>query len=224
MLCTAALSSAAPIAVTAGTTITNRNFTLARAIQLVGKVTDVATGLPIEGVSVSLYERTSGLFVGTATTGYRGAFLFQNIANGSYVAFTSNTSGYINEIYSDIACATTCSSATALASGTPITVASALADAAGDIIGGVNFALSLRNAPPAAPTNFRAVGNGFAATFSWTAPSSSITGVPISYVIDAGVTPGGTIVNLPAGSATSVSVPGVPPGVFYVRVRAVNAF
>ena len=117
MLCTAALSSAAPIAVTAGTTIYESQLHPRPAIQLVGKVTDVATGLPIEGVSVSLYERTSGLFVGTATTGYRGAFLFQNIANGSYVAFTSNTSGYINEIYSDIACATTCSSATALASG-----------------------------------------------------------------------------------------------------------
>jgi predicted phage tail protein len=50
--------------------------------------------------------------------------------------------------------------------------------------------------------------------------------VPTSYVIEAGASRGGTLVTLPVpGSAgTSFSVPGAPPGAFYVRVRAVNAF
>jgi predicted phage tail protein len=47
--------------------------------------------------------------------------------------------------------------------------------------------------------------------------------VPASYVIDAGVAPGTTIVSLPAGSGTSFTLPGVPPGRFYVRLRAFNA-
>jgi predicted phage tail protein len=138
------------------------------------------------------------------------------------VAFTSNSQGYQNEIYDGIPCATTCSAATALASGTPINITGAGADAPA-LVTGINFALDVRSAAPAAPTNFRASVSGFTAQFSWTPPTPSTTGVAISYVIDAGVAPGTTIVSLPAGSGTSFTVPGVPSGTFYVRVRAINA-
>jgi predicted phage tail protein len=47
--------------------------------------------------------------------------------------------------------------------------------------------------------------------------------VAVSYVVEAGTAPGATLVSLPAGTGTSFSVPGVPNGVFYIRVRAVNA-
>jgi predicted phage tail protein len=64
---------------------------------------------------------------------------------------------------------------------------------------------------------------GFANTFAWNPPASTTAGAPVSYVIDAGFSPGGTVVSLPAGSGTSFSIPGIPTGTFYLRVRAVNA-
>jgi 5-hydroxyisourate hydrolase-like protein (transthyretin family) len=218
----AALNSATPVAVSLGAVTSGRDFALDRTDLLFGKVTSSATGQPLTGASVSLYQRASGAFVGTATVDYRGGFSFFNLPNGSYVAFTSNSMGYRNEIYNDIPCATTCSSATALASGTPIEVTGAAA-LAPEFVSGINFALDVRDAAPGAPTNFRATVSGSTAQFSWNPPTPSTTGVPASYVIDAGVTPGGTIVSLPAGSGTSFTVPGVPNGTFYVRVRAVNA-
>jgi hypothetical protein len=220
--CTAALASATPISVASGALVTGKDFSLDRGQFIFGKVTSSATGQPLPGATVSLYQRGSGTFAGSATVDYRGGFIFAGLANGSYVAFTSNSQGYQNEIYDGIACATSCSSATALASGTPISVVGAGADAPA-IVNGINFALDVRTAAPGAPTNFRASVNGSTAQFTWTPPTPSTTGLPASYIIDAGVAPGTTIVSLPAGSGTSFTVPSVPPGTFYVRVRAVNA-
>jgi hypothetical protein len=220
--CNSVLASATPIPVALGSVAAGKDFALDRADILFGKVTSSATGQPLTGASVSLYQRGSGAFVGTATVDYRGGFIFTNLTNGTYVAFTSNSMGYQNEIYDGITCATTCSSATALASGTPIEVTGAAA-LAPQFVSGINFALDVRNLAPGAPTNFRASVSGFTAQFSWTPPTPSTTGVPVSYVIDAGVAPGTTIVSLPAGTGTSFTVPGVPSGTFYVRVRAVNA-
>ena len=65
---------------------------------------------------------------------------------------------------------------------------------------------------------------GTTATFTWTPPASG--GAPTSYVLYAGVTPAFTaaIASLPiAPTATSLAVPGVPVGTFYVRLVAVNA-
>jgi predicted phage tail protein len=65
---------------------------------------------------------------------------------------------------------------------------------------------------------------GTTATFAWNAAGSNTTGAPTSFVIDAGVAPGTTIVSIPAGSGSPFTIPGIPPGTFFVRVRAVNAF
>jgi 5-hydroxyisourate hydrolase-like protein (transthyretin family) len=219
----AALGSATPITVALGTVATGKDFSLDRAELLFGKVTSSVTGQPLTGgVSVTLYERGSSTLMGTSSVDYRGGFLFPNVPNGTYVAFTSNSIGYRNEIFDDIPCATTCSPAAALASGTPITITSAAADSPA-FVGGINFALDVRTAAPGAPTNFRASVSGSTAQFTWTPPTPSTTGLPASYIIDAGGAPGTTIVSLPAGSGTSFTVPSVPPGTFYVRVRAVNA-
>jgi predicted phage tail protein len=191
-----------------------------RAAYLFGKVTS-ATGQPLEGVAVNLYRRTgSGVFQGTSTSGPNGWYAFFGLVPGSFVAFTSNSLGYVNEIHDNVVCASTCSAATAVSTGTPIEVpdpTSILGFAA------VNFALDLRNAAPGAPTNLRAVATGTGVEFSWTPPTSSTTGVAATYVIEAGAAPGATLVTLQAGTATRYTVPAVPPGVFYIRVRAQNA-
>jgi hypothetical protein len=60
-------------------------------------------------------------------------------------------------------------------------------------------------------------------TLVWAAPTF---GSPIGYVVEAASAPGGPpdLANFFTGNtATSLVVPGVPPGIYYVRVRAVDA-
>lgn len=75
--------------------------------------------------------------------------------------------------------------------------------------------------PPAAPSGLTANVTGATATLSWTAPAGSFVE---NYVVLAGATPGFTapIASVPA-SASPLVVPGVPPGVYFVRVVAQNA-
>ena len=205
---------------TVGAPVNGRDFDLDPISGgLRGKITSTATGLPVPGITVSLYQRTgSGVFVTSAATDHRGNYFISSVPPGTYVAFTSNTLGYRNEIYNDIGCTGSCSVATAVASGAAIDVAST------GILPGIDFALDLRSSPPAAPTNFRMVSNGgFTNMFAWNPPASTIAGPPVSYVIDAGFSPGGTAVSLPAGTGTTFSIPNIPTGTFYLRVRAVNA-
>ena len=77
---------------------------------------------------------------------------------------------------------------------------------------------------PGAPSGLAVSAVGTTATFTWNAPASG--GTPTGYTLLAGLTPGFTApfasLPLPA-SPRSVTVPGVPPGVYYVRLVAVNA-
>lgn len=76
--------------------------------------------------------------------------------------------------------------------------------------------------PPSAPQNLQASVNGSTVGLSWLAPSGG--GAPGDYLLEAGTGPG--LSNLIAGvpiPETSLSVPGVPPGGYFIRVRARNA-
>ncbi|MCC7179968.1 MAG: carboxypeptidase regulatory-like domain-containing protein [Acidobacteria bacterium] len=212
--------AATPIPITLGSPVNGRDFDLDPvAGGLRGKITSSATGLPLAGVSVSLYQRVgSGVFVASTVTNGRGNYFFDSLPAGTYVVFTSNSLGYRNEIYNDIPCPGACSASTAASTGAAIDVTNTAWTS------GIDFALDERTSAPAAPTNFRVVMTGTTAVFSWTAPGSNTTGAAVSYVIDAGFSPGTTAISLPAGSGTSFTIPGVPPGAFYVRVRAINTF
>ena len=77
-------------------------------------------------------------------------------------------------------------------------------------------------APPDAPTNFIATVQGSLVTLGWAAPAAgcALTG----YVIQAGSAPGLTnIAVLNVGALTTLSV-SAPPGIYYARVLALNAF
>ncbi|MEZ5416370.1 MAG: fibronectin type III domain-containing protein [Vicinamibacterales bacterium] len=78
------------------------------------------------------------------------------------------------------------------------------------------------NLRPGAPQGLNASFSGRTLTLSWLAPT---TGNPAtSYTLEAGSAPGvADIVVVPVGSATTFTAPGVPDGVFWVRIRGVNA-
>jgi predicted phage tail protein len=75
---------------------------------------------------------------------------------------------------------------------------------------------------PGTPGGLRAHVNGSTVALSW-APGSG--GAPQSYWIDAGSSSGlSDLASFATGSsATSIAVPGVPAGTYYVRVRASNS-
>lgn len=80
--------------------------------------------------------------------------------------------------------------------------------------------------PPVAPTApaspVRLVGSvrGSGISLQWLAPISG--GRVQGYVLDAGLSPGSTAVSLPLGAGTDVSLPGVGPGTYWLRARAVG--
>lgn len=86
------------------------------------------------------------------------------------------------------------------------------------------FAVPSLPTPPGAPGNLVASAAGSTVTFTWSPPASG--GAPGSYVLMAGLSPGFTtpIATVPiAAPSTSLVVPGVPAGTFFVRVVAQNA-
>lgn len=77
---------------------------------------------------------------------------------------------------------------------------------------------------PGAPSGLGVSVAGSTATFTWSGPASG--GAPAGYVLLAGTSPGFSspfaALPLPV-SPTSFSIPGIPPGTYYIRLVAQNA-
>lgn len=76
--------------------------------------------------------------------------------------------------------------------------------------------------PPAPPHNLQGFASGSTVSLVWLTPAAG--GSPTHYLLDVGTAPG--LSNLIAGIAlgdASLVAPGVPPGVYFVRIRAANA-
>lgn len=74
---------------------------------------------------------------------------------------------------------------------------------------------------PGAPQTLGATVQGGAVALTWTAGSSDAQ--TVRYVVEAGSAPGlANLATFDVGLQTNLTVPGVPPGTYYVRVRAAN--
>ena len=76
-------------------------------------------------------------------------------------------------------------------------------------------------AAPGSPQSLAAAVIGNTVTLTWLAPSTG--DLPTSYVVEASLSPGGAVIASFTVGVTTLTVNGVPNGVYYVRVRAANA-
>lgn len=71
------------------------------------------------------------------------------------------------------------------------------------------------------PSNFRVIDmDGTRVTFAWNQPAS---GPASGYAIEGGTSPGGVLASVPTGSSDTTFTIDVPPGTFFVRVRALTS-
>jgi len=215
-MCLSLLASATPIAVTLGATTAGRDFALSPGGTIRGRVVDAVSSTPLQGILVGVVARTAGgvVFVYDDATDVTGQYEIRGLPAGTYYAFTAS-SLYPNEIYDDIPCpGDECSELLLATAGTPITVT------AGGVTSGMDFGLRT-DLPPGAPQSLSATVDNYAVSLSWYPPVRS---APFGrYVIEAGLTPGTTIVTLQTMASSYTAAP-VGPGRYYVRVRAENAY
>ncbi len=85
---------------------------------------------------------------------------------------------------------------------------------------GITLTVPAAMTPPGNPSNLTASVSGTSATFAWAAPGGG--GAVSNYALLAGASPGFAtpFASLPVVGATGISVGGIPPGVYYVRVVA----
>ena len=210
------LSHGTPVAVTPGTTIGGRNFTLDVGGTIRGSVRDAVTSLASISGYVVVYSREGTVVrtAGYATVEYQsGSYVVNGLPAGTYYAY-SYLSGYRNEIFDDIRCqAQLCTEQEQASLGTPIVVTN------GADTTGIDFAVR-NDLVPGAPYYLTATVNGSTVTLSWYEPY--LGGEATSFILEAGLSPGATFVQLPTDAPRYVAA-GVGPGRYFVRVRAVNA-
>lgn len=74
---------------------------------------------------------------------------------------------------------------------------------------------------PEPPQNLAATVTGNTVTLTWQPPATGAA--PLAYIVEASLSPGGSIIAVFAVDDTSMVATSVPNGVFYVRVRSANA-
>jgi len=126
------ITGGTPIIVTAGATTSGIDFALAKGGSIQGTVTEDGTAMLLEGINVDIYD-DSGSWVASGTTDASGSYTTsQGLTTGTYYARTWNSDRYINELYDDIPCVSSCT----VTDGTSISVT------AGSTTTGIDFALT----------------------------------------------------------------------------------
>ena len=213
---TAELLAGARIAVTDGATTPNVDFLLVPSAAIRGRVRLLPSLAPAINVPVVLYVNTGGAAaeVKQTITDGAGNYLLDQIPAGFFQVATAAPQ-LDNQVFSGQTCpAGSCTPAFVAGAGTLIPTNSGLT------VNNVDFTLAAATSAPGAPLRFDVANGPGGARFSWNAPSAG--GPPTSYVLEAGLAPGATFITLPT-TATSMVIPGIPAGTFFLRVRGVNS-
>jgi hypothetical protein len=179
-----------PITLTAGAT-TTVDFGLAPGGRVTGTVTSAATGLPLSSVQVRIYN-SGGSQVTNAYTDASGVYTSRTgLPTGTYYARTSNSLGYVEEVYNDVSCPFASCTVT---SGAPITVT------LGSTTTGIDFALT--------------PGGRISGTVTDAGTSTPLASVSVYVYGSSGsqVTSGYT-----DSSGSYVTYTGLPTGTYYAR-------
>src|SRR6185436_9505215 len=118
------------VAVPASGTTAGIDFALSLGGKVTGIVRDAATLVPLANVNVTIVD-AAGNSASSSNTNSLGQYAAIGLQAGTYKARTSNSLGYVNELYDNIPCFPSCQTA----AGTPITMV------AGGTVAGVNFDL-----------------------------------------------------------------------------------
>ena len=211
--CFARASTGTAIAVTVGVTTTGRDFALEHGGTIGGRVTSEATGLGVEEAFISIFD-AAGRQVDTAFAGVDGTYTSDGLPAGTYYAFIDEAPGLAPEIFSNLPCAAICQPSR-VTGGAPI------AATPGVTTPGIDFVLAAAGGAPGVPSDLAAnPATGGGVLLTWDAPDTG--GPATGYALDAGFEPGATALTLPV-AGTQHLVPSVPPGRYFVRVRATNA-
>jgi protocatechuate 3,4-dioxygenase beta subunit len=126
------VATGTPVSVDGLTNTPNINFSLAAGGRITGIVRD-ANGVPLQDVTVQVYDSNGNLVSTSFSTGSNGAFNTPGLLAGLYFLRTSNGRGYLDQVYSGVSCEFTCNVTT----GTPISVT------LGTTVANINFALPI---------------------------------------------------------------------------------
>ena len=162
----------------------------ADAQTITGTVTDAGTGAPLDGVSVYVYDAT-GKSMGSVTTNASGVYTKTGLATGTHYVRTSNTLGYLDEVYNNIPCPSGNCTAT---SGTGVSVT------AGATTSGINFAL--------------VAGGRISGTVTDVVTGAPLAGVYVYVYSATGSSVGSSVTNTSGVYTTST---GLPTGTYYPR-------
>lgn len=103
------LATGATVLATAGSTTTGVNFGLSAGGRASGQVIDAGTGNPLQGIFVQIYD-ASGRSVGGSSTDASGNFVTgSGLSTGTYYARTTNSQGYLDELFNNKPCVGSCS-------------------------------------------------------------------------------------------------------------------
>ena len=118
-----AVTAGTGVTIGTGTTTPGISFALARGASISGRVEAGGSGTLLAGVVAHIYS-SAGTWVASATTDASGVYTKALLAVGTYHVRTSNTLGYIDELFNNIpceggACTVTSGTGIALTGGVP---------------------------------------------------------------------------------------------------------
>lgn len=178
-------------------------------------VTADDSGLPLPGAMATVV--VSGPYTGfvdTMLTNLAGVATFDGVAPGTY-SVVAGGPGRRTELYDDVACTATpvCTPAEAVARGRAVVVTSSTVTA-------LTMPLAPASGAPYTPWPPTTASTAGMVTIT---PDPTFLGPPATdFLLEAGPTPGATAVVLPL-PVGGVTIPGVPAGRYWLRVRARNA-